>query len=240
MRYFFKISYDGSKFYGFQRLNDNKTIQKVLEDALTKVDQSPVLIKGAGRTDRGVHANGQVVHFDLKHDIPEDGLKSIVNKLVGPYINIKECKKVSDDFHARFSVKQKTYRYRIYLGEYDPQIYDYAFELCQTIDIDKMKEASQYFLGVHDFRMFVSGERLNYMSLIYDISFKQTDEYLDIIFVGKSFYRYMIRNMVGALLDICFGKREIEEIKFALDGDSKIKQFSTAISNGLYLDSIEY
>lgn len=240
MKYFIRISYDGSKFYGFQRLNDHCTVQRTLEEALSQIDQNEVEVKGAGRTDRGVHANDQGVHFELIHDIPTDGLVSILNKLVGPYIHIKSCEVVDEDFHARFSVKQKVYRYRMYFGEYNPQIFDYVYECMEKPDITRMEEASKFFLGVHDFHNFVSGERDDYTSVVYDISFVQDGDFLDIIFVGKSFYRYMVRNMVGALLDVGFKKREKEEIMLALERGHVVKQFTTAVSNGLYLDKIEY
>ena len=104
-----EISYDGSKFFGFQRLNEKISIQKVLEDALSKINKKPVEIKGAGRTDRGVHANGQCVTFKMDIDIDEDGLRSAINSLVKPYIYVKKVIIVDEDFHARFSVKKKRY-----------------------------------------------------------------------------------------------------------------------------------
>ena len=107
MRYLASISYDGSKFYGFQRLNGHKTIQHELETALTKINKNLVIVKGAGRTDRGVHAFNQKAHFDLSIDIDCDHLKRAINSLVGPSIYIKDVKEVSDDFHARFDVKEK-------------------------------------------------------------------------------------------------------------------------------------
>jgi len=240
MRYFIRFSYDGSKFYGFQRLNDCPSIQSSLEEALTKIDSNPVIVKGAGRTDRGVHARGQCAHFDLLHDIPVEGLASVLNKLVGPYIYIKECRKVSSDFHARFSVIQKKYTYRIYLGEYNPRLFDYVYECAYPLDISLMKEASQFFLGVHDFRHFVSGDRDQYQAVVQQVDFQLSGEFLDITFIGKSFYRYMIRNLVGSLLDVGMGKRDILEVQQALINPSQVKQFSTAISNGLYLDEVIY
>lgn len=240
MRYFIRFSYDGSKFYGFQRLNNHRTVQKSLEDALLEINQDVVEVKGAGRTDRGVHANAQCAHFDLVHDIPSSGLLKILNKKVGPYIHIWECNRVSEDFHARFSVKQKTYRYRIYFGKYNPCLYDYTYECPYQIDISLMKKASKLFLGIHDFRNFVSGERDDYQAILYCIDFIQDGDFLDIVFVGKSFYRYMVRNLVGSLLDIGRGKRDIAEISEALEKKNFDKQFTTAISNGLYLDDIQY
>lgn len=240
MRYFIRFSYDGSRFYGFQRLNHFPSVQKALEDALCHINGSPVEIKGAGRTDRGVHAKGQCAHFDLIKELPEDGLLQILDKLVGPYIHIRECKKVSDDFHARFSVLQKKYRYRLFMGEYDPCLNDYVNHCSYSIDFSLMEEASKLFLGVYDFQNFVSGERDNYQAIIYQIDFVWDGDFLDIVFVGKSFYRYMVRNIVGALLDVGRGKRNIEEIEEALQNPFYDKRFSTAISNGLYLEDIVY
>ncbi len=240
MRYFIRFGYDGSKFYGFQRLNHQLSVQNVLEEALSKIDKRAVFIKGAGRTDRGVHAIGQCAHFDLKHVLPTDGLLKVLNKMVGPYIRVWECKIVSDEFHARFSVVQKTYRYRIYFGDYDPLLYDYACECSFPFDIELMENCSKLFLGIHDFQNFVSGERAHYQAIIYSIDFIKQNNFLDIVFVGKSFYRYMVRNLVGALLDVGRGKRQKEEIIAALTEFPCEKRFSTACSNGLYLECIDY
>lgn len=240
MNYFIRISYDGSKFYGFQRLNQYPTVQKCLEDALSRIDGEVVEIKGAGRTDRGVHAKGQGVHFSLHHSIPLDGLKSILNKYVAPYIHVAEIHEVSSTFHARFSVLKKVYRYRIYLGDYNPCFYDYVMFAQKDLNISVMEQASKLFLGIHNFQNFVGGERENYEAIIYDIQFLKQDNFLDIVFVGKSFYRYMVRNMVGALLDVGIGKRSILDIEQALSQFYKYNRFSTAISNGLYLDDVVY
>lgn len=240
MRYFIKVAYDGSKFYGFQRLPNLLTVQCTIEKALGLIDGNPVEIKGAGRTDRGVHANGQGIHFDLVHDIPTEGLKRILDKLVGPYIHVISCHKVSLDFHARFSVVQKTYRYRIYFGEYNPCLYDYVYECSCFLNLSVMKEASKLFLGGHDFRNFVSGERDNYDAVLYNIEFIEKEDFLDIVFVGKSFYRYMVRNLVGALIDVGCGKRAVSEIQDALSHKNFRKRFNTAVSNGLYLEKVCY
>jgi len=240
MKYFIRFSYDGSKFYGFQRLHQFLTVQGVIEDALTKITGDKVEIKGAGRTDRGVHAKGQCAHFSLESKIPCDGLMKILNKIIGPYIHVYECKYVEDHFHARFSVLKKTYRYQIYLGEYDPCVVDYAYMCPYSLNIDFMENISKSFLGIHDFQNFVSGERDNYLAIIYDIQFKRTGNYLNITFIGKSFYRYMVRNLVGALLDIGRGKRSGEELQKSLEILPYDKRFSTAPSCGLYLEKIDY
>lgn len=239
MNYVIEISYDGSKFFGFQRLNEEVSVQKVLEEALTKINKQSVEVKGAGRTDRGVHANGQCVSFKLDVDIDETGLKRALNSLVKPYIYVRDVRAVDDDFHARFSVKRKTYIYKINLGEFNPQIEDYVYQTEFKLDVDKMKEVAKLYLGVHDFHNFVSGEREDYTCIVYDIRFNQVGDILNIEFEGKSFYRYMVRNLVGMMIEVGRGKDDISKVKEMLETKEE-KPGYTAPACGLYLEKIEY
>lgn len=239
MNYLIEISYDGSKFFGFQRLNEEISVQKVLEEALTKINKQSVEVKGAGRTDRGVHANGQCVSFKLDIDIDENGLKRALNSLIKPYIYVKNVKIVDDDFHARFSVKKKKYIYKINLGGFNPQIEDYVYQSEYKLEVDKMKEVAALYLGVHDFHNFVSGEREDYTCIIYDIKFNQVEDILNIEFEGKSFYRYMVRNLVGMMIEVGRGKDDISKVKEMLETKEE-KPGYTAPACGLYLEKIEY
>ncbi len=239
MNYVAKVSYDGSKFYGFQRLNEEPSVQKLLEEALTKINKHSVDIKGAGRTDRGVHANGQCFSFKLDVNIDIEGLKDGLNSLVAPYVYIKDIKEVDEDFHARFSVLKKKYIYKINLGEYDPKLTDYVYQSKYNLDIDKMKEVAKLYLGVHDFHNFVSGERDNYDCIIYDIDFEEKDNILNITFEGKSFYRYMVRNLVGMMIEVARGKEDISKVEEMLNSIDEIHGY-TAPACGLYLENIEY
>ncbi len=239
MNFLITISYDGSKFYGFQRLNEEISVQKVLEEALSKINKQPVEVKGAGRTDRGVHANGQRVSFKLDVNIDENGLRMALNSLVKPYIYVSEVKHVSDEVHARFSVVKKKYIYKINLGEFNPQLTDYVYQGEYKLDIEKMKEVSKLYLGVHDFHNFVSGERDDYTCIVYDIDFFIKDDILNIVFEGKSFYRYMVRNLVGMMIDVARGKDDISKVVKMLESEEEISGY-TAPACGLYLDSIEY
>lgn len=239
MNYLVVVSYDGSKFFGFQRLNEEVSVQKVLEEALTKINKHSVVIKGAGRTDRGVHANGQCISFKLDVEISEDGLRRALNSIVKPYIYVKQVLKVDDDFHARFSVKRKKYIYKINLGEFNPLIFDYVYQSEFKLDIKKMKEVAKLYLGAHNFHNFVSGERDNYDCIIYNIKFVEDNEILNIEFEGKSFYRYMVRNLVGMMIEVGRGKENISKVKNMLEGDEEIFGY-TAPACGLYLEKIEY
>lgn len=233
------VAYDGSKFYGFQRLNELASVQKVLEDALSKICKHEVVVKGAGRTDRGVHANGQCVSFEIDIDITLAGLQDALNSIIKPYIYVKEVYEVDDDFHARFSVVDKEYIYKINLGEYNPLLADYVYQCEYKLDVDKMREVSKLYLGVHNFHNFVSGERDNYDAIINNIEFKMDNDILNIIFNGKSFYRYMVRNLVGMMIEVGRGKEDIQRVKDMLNSDEELFGF-TAPACGLYLNRINY
>lgn len=240
MRYFIRFSYDGSKFYGFQRLKDKVSVQKTIEDALLLIHKKPTPIKGAGRTDIGVHALGQCAHFDLDIDIQPNRLKNALNSIVHPYIHIAECKTVSDDFHARFSVKRKKYVYKIWCGGYDPKKYDYYLLYDKKINVDKLRECAKVFIGKHNFHNFVSGNRDNYDMDIKDIEVAEKKEEVQIVFKGKSFYRYMVRNLVGAMLDYNEGKCDILLLKQMVEDENFDYQLSCASAKGLYLEGIYY
>lgn len=239
MNFLIEISYDGSKFYGFQRLNEHLSVQKALEDALFKINKKEVLVKGAGRTDRGVHAYGQCVTFKLDVNIDEEGLMQALNSLLEPYIYVRNVKIVDEDVHARFSVKEKTYRYIINLGEYDPVKADYEYQCQYKLDISKMKDVAKLFLGVHDFHNFVSGERDDYTCIVHSIDFEEVNNKLHIVFKGKSFYRYMVRNLIGAMIEVARGKIDISIIEEMLNTEKEMTTF-TAPACGLYLEKIEY
>ena len=240
MKYLISISYDGSKFYGFQRLIGNNTVQKKIEDALSTIAKESIEIKGAGRTDRGVHAIDQKATFNLNININQDHLKLALNSLISPYIYITNIKVVNNDFHPRFQVVKKEYIYKINIGEFNPLYYDYIYEPNYKLDINKMKECAKLFIGIHNFKNFTSGERNNYECIIYNIEFTEKNNILEIKFTGKSFYRYMVRNLVGAMLDVSNNKVSLDEIKEALEHPEIKRQFKTAIPNGLYLNKIIY
>ena len=134
MKYFASVSYDGSKFYGFQRLEDYDTVQKELERALGIINKNFVAVKGAGRTDRGVHAYSQGVCFELNGSVPTEKLKDVINRVLNNYVHINYVEEVSDDFHPRFDAKMKKYEYVINLGEFDPIISDDSDEKAKDQD----------------------------------------------------------------------------------------------------------
>ena len=240
MRYLASVSYDGSKFYGFQRLKNKKTVQGELEKVLTTINKTMVLVKGAGRTDRGVHALDQKIHFDLniKIDIPH--LLLAINSRLDPAVRVNYIEEVSSDFHARFDCIQKKYQYIINMGEYDLFIDDYVYNYNKKLNIKNMKKASKYLLGAHSFKVFTSGERENYNSIISKVDFKRRGSMLYITFTGVSFYRYMVRNLVGALLLAGEGRMPTTGIEEMLSNSKNIYNYMTVPANGLYLMEILY
>jgi len=234
MKYMMVISYDGSKFYGFQRQKNVRNVQGYLEKILSKVLDENIIIKGAGRTDRGVHAKYQVVHFETNKKILNS--KNKLNKRLVD-LKVKKIKKVDNNFHARHSVKNKTYLYKIDLSKKRDE--NYYGIVKNKLVINKMREASKLFLGTHDFRNFVAGERLNYISTILDIKIYKFNNVIYFKFKGMGFYRYMIRNLVGALLEVGKNKISGKILKDMLELKTE-KRLPTSSPNGLYLLKINY
>ena len=157
MRFLLKFSYDGSNYAGFQNQPGLNTIQFQLEEALKKVnDNTKTTICATGRTDKGVHALCQYAHTDISVNITEEKLKRALNSNLPDDIHIISAKHVSDDFHARYNVKGKEYKYYINLGEYNPIERNYVFQYNHELNVDSMKEAIKYFIGTHDYRAFVT------------------------------------------------------------------------------------
>lgn len=243
MRYLLTISYDGSKYMGYQKQKEEKTVQSELEQVLTKLNsENPVCVVAAGRTDRGVHALGQMAHVDLIKEWDEELLRHSMNRLLSNSIYVKKIKRVEDDFHARYHVVKKRYEYLINLGEYDPLKVDYMNQYNQSLDLSLMKEAANYLLGTHDFSSFVKKTDLkeDNVRTIYEINFKLDQDILSIEFCGTGFLRYMIRNMVGTLMEV--GKKKIPptEVKRVLKAQDRVEAYQTAPACGLYLKEVFY
>ncbi|MDD2504683.1 MAG: tRNA pseudouridine(38-40) synthase TruA [Bacilli bacterium] len=240
MRFLASIRYDGSNFYGFQKLKDKKTVQEEVEKALKKINKKKVFIKGAGRTDRKVHAYNQMVHFDLDINISPESLKKAMNSSLDKGIYVNNIKVVNNNFHSRFKVKRKIYEYKINIGEYDPILNNYTYNYNKILNIKKMKQASKYLLGYNSYDAYVCGKREHYNTAVYKIKIKKKKNIIHINFVGKNFYQYMVRNMVGSLIMV--GEEKIKPIciKEMLDKKENLYNYSNAPAQGLYLLNIKY
>ena len=242
MRYFIKFSYDGSCFNGFQRQPGVKTVQGVIEDSLMLLNGNGVNLCASGRTDKGVHAIEQCAHFDLDRDIKEYNLRKYLNSSFNGEIYVSSVEKVSDDFHARYDVKKKVYSYYINMGEFSPIRRNYVYQLCVNLDVDKIKEASMYLLGEHDFRSFCTDEKNkdNCVRTIYSIDVFVLDNVLKITFCGNGFLRKMIRNIVAVFIDIGLGKRDISFLEEVLNNKSRTGNLKCVSGCGLYLEKVIY
>lgn len=240
MRYLMSISYDGSKYSGMQKLKDAKTIQGELEEVLTKMNEKEVFVKAAGRTDKGVHALDQKCHFDIDKDTNPYKLSYYINNATSKYLHVNNLEIVDDNFHARFMVKRKEYVYKINIGKYNPIMADYIYNYNKDIDIDLLREIARLFEGMHSYKAFVSGTRESYNSIIDEIKIMRYNNTVEITFIGKAFYTYMVRNIVSALLLAIEKKISIKDIKNMLDTGEKTYDFGPAPACGLYLTKVEY
>lgn len=242
MRYLITFSYDGSKYFGYQKQKGVNSVQEDLEKVLSLINNKPVSVCASGRTDAGVHANGQCAHFDIDINITPDKLKNALNGLLNGNIYVKSVVEVPDTFHARFDVKQKEYIYKINTGEYRPIYKDYIYQYCKPLDVDSMKTAIKLFEGEHNFKSFTKAnvETNNFARTIYSTAVTKDNDIITIKFVGNGFMRYMVRNMVGFLIEIGEGKRNISDVNSVLLEEDRTKAGRTAPPEGLYLNKVTY
>ena len=237
------IEYDGTNFVGWQQQENGPSIQSVLQEALVKLSNEKVTIFGAGRTDAGVHAYGQVASFTLSKKIETDIIRDGLNQHLRPHpIAVQNAEIVDDNFHARFSAKKRWYEYKI-INRRPPLTIDLNRAWCvyKNLDIEKMKRESLSFLGKHDLNAFRSAhcQSKNSMKTIDSVSIKNIDEQIIIEVSAKSFLHSQVRIMIGTLVDIAKGNIN----KTVLDIiNSKQRDIAgqTAPANGLYLKKVEY
>ncbi len=236
------IEYDGSSYKGWQRQQDLPTIQGELEKALMVVCGKEVEVFASGRTDAGVHALGQSVHFDLNVPIPISRLADVLNSLLPGDIVIKNAKFVPDDFHARFDIKTKTYKYLVNLGKKDAFQAKYMAFYNNNLDLEKMQKASKMFLGKHDFKGYCSAQAItkDYHRTIYRFDVRKKKDILEFEVEGSGFLYNMVRILVGTLIDIGQGKLSEESAKKALNDGNRAFAGVTMPPNGLYLKTTQY
>ncbi len=242
MRYLCKVAYDGSHFYGFQRQPKFRTVQGDIEQALKRIYGKHIDIHSSSRTDTGVHALGQIFHYDTDIAIPESKLRHILDGQLAEEVSILSVKKVPDDFHARYNTIQKTYRYDIVLSK-EKQIFKsrYAFIYKKDIDIKLLKEASTLFVGKQDYKaLMASGsDKENTVRDIkaFDVV-QEAEDKISLYITADGFLYHMVRIIVGALLDYNEGRRTLSELEAGLQNKDRSVFRRTASASGLYLLSI--
>ena len=206
MRYLIRFSYDGTSYNGFQKQKrDKNTIQGKIEDALKYINNGKdTKLTASGRTDKGVHALDQCAHTDIDVNITPYKLKRALNSLLEDNIHVFSVETVDNEFHARYMVKKKTYMYKINMGEYNPIERNSSYQLCKELDVKEINKAIKDFIGKHDFSSFCSNEdkKEDCIKEIYDAYIKEDGNNLYIFFEGNGFLKYMVRTMVGYLIEI--------------------------------------
>lgn len=241
MRYKCIVSYDGSAFHGFQVQGNLRTVQDEIEKVILIIAKKKIRIHSAGRTDTGVHAFGQVFHFDTTIEMGEWNMQNALNSRLPRDIYIRDVKKVDQAFHSRFSAVEKTYHYLIDVGEYNPIYAKYRYFYPYPIDIEQLKNALSIFIGTHDFKTFTKNHKLtDTVRTIHDITLIQQDTLITLVFRGNGFMHNMVRIIVAMLLEVARGKLNIEELKTRLEEKNRRLAPKTAPAEGLYLIKVDY
>ena len=237
------LAYDGTRLVGWQRQAEGDSVQGLLEDALARFEGSPVTVHGAGRTDAGVHALGQVasVHLTCTHDVTT--LTRALNAQLPEDVRVLAIEEMSADFHARFNARSKTYRYQIRHGTIaDPFERAYVWHMPERLDVDGMSRGASAVVGRHDFAAFQSigsptrdSVRTVTRSVITDADGRLTYE-----IAGDGFLRYMVRAIVGTLVEIGRGFREPESMASLLRSSARSDAGATAPPQGLFLVRVDY
>lgn len=238
-----EIEYDGTRFCGWQIQPNGRTVQGEIKKALYTLTGNQIKVDGAGRTDAGVHARGQVANFFMDLAIPIGKIPMALNSLLPEDVSIVNAVEMPQDFHARYSAIGKRYSYVIYLKSVrSPLMRNYGHHVSYKIDIDKMKDASKVLLGTHDFKGFMaSGSKIiNTVRRIDEIDFNIHEKNLQIAFEGNGFLYNMVRIIVGALIELGRGKISKEHIILALQSGNRKLLGPTAPPQGLYLDKVFY
>ncbi|KAA0963256.1 tRNA pseudouridine(38-40) synthase TruA [Streptococcus cristatus] len=245
-RYKALISYDGHDFAGFQRQPHARSVQEEIEKTLTRINKGqPIVIHGAGRTDSGVHALGQVIHFDLPSARDEEKLRFALDTQTPEDIDIISVEEVTEDFHARYQPHSKTYEFLVDIGRpKNPMMRHYATHYPYPLEISLMEQAIKALEGTHDFTGFTaSGTSVeNKVRTITEASltFDAQRNFLVFTFSGNGFLYKQIRNMVGTLLKIGNKRMPVNQIERILEEKDRQLAGPTAAPNGLYLKEIIY
>ena len=243
-KYKITIEYDGTDFVGWQRQENGPSIQSSIEEAIKKITSETVNVFGAGRTDSGVHAKGQVAHFDLSKKISLDSIRDGINQHLRPLlIAILDVKKVNKDFHARFCAELRSYEYLIINRRSPLTLYkNQAWGVFKKLNIIKMKKAALNFEGKHDFNAFrsIDCQASSSIKTIQSCTVKKNKQYIVINVSAKSFLHSQVRIIAGTLVDV--GKEKIlpNNIKKIIESKDRSKAGVTAPAHGLYLIKIKY
>ncbi|MEG9430056.1 MAG: tRNA pseudouridine(38-40) synthase TruA [Christensenellaceae bacterium] len=237
------LSYDGTDFCGWQRQRNGVSVQQTVEDAVYSLTGEKVTVTASGRTDAGVHAKGQVAHFDTNANIPPEKFYKALNTFLPNGVKALSSEKASDNFNARKNAKRKTYEYSLYLSDTELPLKErYGTRVYGNIDIEKMRSAARLIEGEHDFKAFsaTGGSVKTTVRTVYGITVAKSGEDIKITVCGNGFLYNMVRIIAGALVKA--GKGEISEsdILKALETGNRELLGETLPAKGLCLLKVEY
>ena len=237
------VAYDGTNYNGFQRQKNGVGVQQVLEQALSELCGEKILLKAAGRTDAGVHALGQVISFATEATIPAENISRAIRYLLPGDIVVCKGEEVTKDFHARYSAKEKTYKYKIIRTPIvDPCLRNYSWEIKEELDLPAMEKATKYLVGTHDFSAFrnTGSEMTTPVRTIKEAKWKKQGKEYTFTITGNSFLYRMVRNLVGCLVKVGKGKITPEQFQKILAGKDRKAVGMAAPAQGLYLVKVTY
>jgi tRNA pseudouridine38-40 synthase len=245
MRYKLTIAYDGTNYGGWQIQPNRPTVQEEIEKVLEKITCKQIRIHHSGRTDAGVHAKGQVAHFDLDKKWDLWRLQNGLNGLLPNDIRIMKVQQVSEDFHSRFSAKGKEYRYFIWNGQaVPPELRLYRLHECRKLNMAAMKQAAALLVGEHDFASFTANPKREIggtVKTVTDITVTRSREgEVKICVKGKGFLYKMVRSIAGFLLRVGTGELQPEDARHFLDNPGRTNKVPTAKALGLFLWKVDY
>lgn len=237
------IQYDGTEYNGWQVQSNGRTIQGELTRILSLLDHHPVTVHGAGRTDAGVHAEGQVATVLMSKSFGEVELRDAINGNLDRDIRIKLVEAVTDSFNARLSAKEKTYRYRIWNGDVvSPFVHRYVYHHRGRLNLDQMNRAAEVLVGTHDFSAFTVAEPQvdNRIRSLNRLGIEFADEIISITAAANGFLRYMVRTIVGTLIEVGRGRMKASSVPEILAALDRAKAGPSAPAAGLTLLRVDY
>lgn len=241
-RVLFTIRYLGTRYAGWQTQTNAVGVQQVIEEALSTLCKQPIKIEGAGRTDSGVHARGQRAHADLPMEIDGRGILLGLNNLLPRDIRMVDVEPVGPDFHSRFNAKRKSYVYQIWNSPIaDPFVDATHAHVPQRLDLERMAEAARPLVGAHDFRSFtVANPKVSTTRrTIFSAQLDADGDTIRFTVMADGFLRFMVRRIVGSLLEVGHGKQPVDIVRDALEPGFGPARW-TAPANGLILANVEY
>ncbi|MBI3949819.1 MAG: tRNA pseudouridine(38-40) synthase TruA [Acidobacteria bacterium] len=237
------IEYDGTNYHGWQMQPAGVTIQGVFTETLSRLDDRPVVVHGAGRTDAGAHAQGQVANFLFHRPMTEPELLRALNGNLPPDIRVRAVTYVDPDFHARLSAESKTYRYVFFLGlVVSPFIYRYVYHCIFPLDLDRIRTALPLFKGEHDFSNFAVGshQRATTVRRVTELVTAHTGEKLEMQITANGFLRAMVRRIAGTLQEVGRGRLSLQAVEGLLHGETSVEAGPSLPAKGLTLVRVDY